>query len=56
MLSRERALLVVTHEPDLFAGVVEGGWFLEQGVLRPLRERILTPILTMPPEGVGDGG
>ena len=56
VLSRDRALLVVTHEPDLFAGVVEGGWFLEQGALRPLRERILTPILTMPPEGVGDGG
>jgi energy-coupling factor transport system ATP-binding protein len=56
VLSRDRALLVVTHEPDLFAGVVEGGWFLEQGALRPLGERILTPILTMPPDGVGDGG
>ncbi|MEB3352129.1 MAG: ABC transporter ATP-binding protein [Cyanobacteriota bacterium] len=41
-LSRERALLVVTHEPELFAGVVERGWRLEGGCLRPLR--------TMPPE------
>lgn len=55
-LARERALLVVTHEPELFAGVVDRGWFLEEGALRPLRERSLAPILTMPPEGVGDGG
>jgi energy-coupling factor transport system ATP-binding protein len=56
VLARDRALLVVTHEPDLFAGVVEGGWFLEKGALRPLTERTLAPILTMPPDGVGDGG
>jgi energy-coupling factor transport system ATP-binding protein len=41
-LARERALLVVTHEPELFAGVVERGWRLEGGRLRPLP--------TMPPE------
>jgi energy-coupling factor transport system ATP-binding protein len=41
-LGRERALLVVTHEPELFAGVIERGWRLEGGCLRPLR--------TMPPE------
>ena len=35
-LARERALLVVTHEPELFRGVVERGWRLEQGTLRPL--------------------
>lgn len=56
ILARDRALLVVTHEPDLFAGVVDEGWFLEQGALRPLTERTLAPLLTMPPEGVGDGG
>ncbi|MFN9621117.1 MAG: ABC transporter ATP-binding protein [Synechococcaceae cyanobacterium] len=41
-LGKERALLVVTHEPELFAGVVERGWRLEGGRLRPLP--------TMPPE------
>jgi len=35
-LARERALLVVTHEPELFRGVIERGWRLEQGTLRPL--------------------
>jgi len=55
-LARDRALLVVTHEPELFAGVVEGGWFLENGQLRPLMPRPPAAIRTMPPEGVGDGG
>ena len=55
-LARDRALLVVTHEPELFAGVVEGGWSLERGVLRRLTERSLAPIRTMPPKGEGDGG
>jgi energy-coupling factor transport system ATP-binding protein len=41
-LGKERALLVVTHEPELFAGLIERGWRLEGGSLRPLR--------TMPPE------
>ncbi|WP_216903344.1 ABC transporter ATP-binding protein [Synechococcus sp. CCY 9618] len=36
-LARERALLVVTHEPELFRGVIERGWRLEQGALRPLQ-------------------
>ncbi|MFM7362880.1 MAG: ABC transporter ATP-binding protein [Cyanobium sp.] len=35
-LSRERALLVVTHEPELFRGVVAEGWRLEHGRLQPL--------------------
>jgi energy-coupling factor transport system ATP-binding protein len=35
-LAKDRALLVVTHEPELFRGVVERGWRLEQGALRPL--------------------
>ena len=40
-LARERAVLVVTHEPDLFRGVSNDAWRLEQGVLQQ-------PILTMP--------
>ena len=55
-LGRERALLVVTHEPELFAGVVEGGWYLEDGLLHPLTSRPLTAIRTMPAVGGGDGG
>ncbi len=35
-LARERALLVVTHEPELFGGVVETGWWLEKGRLQPM--------------------
>lgn len=35
-LGRDRALLVVTHEPDLFAGVIDRGWRLEDGTLRAL--------------------
>jgi len=35
-LSRDRALLVVTHEPELFRGLITQGWRLEQGVLRSL--------------------
>ena len=33
-LSRERALLVVTHEPELFAGPAGRRWQLEAGTLR----------------------
>jgi energy-coupling factor transport system ATP-binding protein len=40
-LGRDRALLIVTHEPELFAGVVSSAWRLERGRLR-----------TMPPAGV----
>jgi molecular chaperone Hsp33 len=36
VLGRERAMLVVTHEPELFAGVIDQGWRLERGMLRPL--------------------
>jgi energy-coupling factor transport system ATP-binding protein len=35
-LAQERAVLVVTHEPELFRGVIEGGWRLERGQLEPL--------------------
>lgn len=37
-LSRERVLLVVTHEPELFEGLVAPAqsWRLQQGVLQPL--------------------
>jgi energy-coupling factor transport system ATP-binding protein len=31
VLGRERAMLVVTHEPELFAGVIDQGWRLERG-------------------------
>ncbi len=41
-LGRERALLIVTHEPELFRGVVQKAWRLEQGHL-----------LTMPPDAMG---
>jgi energy-coupling factor transport system ATP-binding protein len=36
VLSQERAVLVVTHEPELFRGVIDGGWRLDQGQLEPL--------------------
>ena len=35
-LAQQRALLVVTHEPELFRGVIDQGWWLEQGRLLPL--------------------
>lgn len=38
-LARERALLVVTHEPEVFAPRIGDGWWLEEGVLRPLSQR-----------------
>lgn len=45
-LGRDRALLIVTHEPELFAGVASSAWRLERGHLR-----------TMPPAAVqGNGG
>ena len=55
-LARERALLVVTHEPELFRGVVEEGWFLENGLLTPLTARSATAIRTMPALRDGHGG
>jgi energy-coupling factor transport system ATP-binding protein len=36
-LARERAVLVVTHEPDLFAPIAAEAWRLEQGVLRTMQ-------------------
>lgn len=35
-LARERVLLVVTHEPELFSDLVEHSWRLERGQLRPM--------------------
>ncbi len=35
-LAQERAVLVVTHEPELFGSVINGGWRLERGQLEPL--------------------
>jgi energy-coupling factor transport system ATP-binding protein len=35
-LSVGRVLLVVTHEPELFRGLIERGWELRDGALRPL--------------------
>jgi energy-coupling factor transport system ATP-binding protein len=42
-LGQERALLVVTHEPDLFRGMVVRSWRLSEGTLQPL-----TALRTMP--------
>lgn len=36
-LARERAVLVVTHEPELFAPIADEAWRLEQGVLRTMQ-------------------
>lgn len=36
VLAKERAMLVVTHEPELFAGVIDQGWRLQNGQLTPL--------------------
>jgi energy-coupling factor transport system ATP-binding protein len=35
-LGRERALLIVTHEPELFAGLAQHSWRLEGGTLRTM--------------------
>lgn len=35
-LAQQRALLVVTHEPELFRGVIDRGWRLVEGQLQPL--------------------
>jgi energy-coupling factor transport system ATP-binding protein len=52
-LARQRALLVVTHEPELFRGVIDRGWLLQGGALRPLDSATPTALLTMPPDGLG---
>lgn len=36
-LGRERALLIVSHEPELFEGFVRHSWRLEEGRLRTMR-------------------
>jgi energy-coupling factor transport system ATP-binding protein len=36
-LARERAVLVVTHEPELFAPIAGEAWRLEQGELRTMQ-------------------
>jgi energy-coupling factor transport system ATP-binding protein len=41
-LARERALLVVTHEPELFRGRSGGAWRLEAGRLHPLERPALS--------------
>ncbi|MEB3194118.1 MAG: ABC transporter ATP-binding protein [Cyanobacteriota bacterium] len=38
-LAQERALLVVTHEPEIFARLQPQGWRLEGGLLRPLGQQ-----------------
>jgi energy-coupling factor transport system ATP-binding protein len=47
-LAQERALLVVTHEPELFAGRISEAWQLVDGCLGPL---LPTRLLTMPADG-----
>jgi energy-coupling factor transport system ATP-binding protein len=46
-LAQERAVLVVTHEPDLFQGVSSNSWRLESGQLQK-------PILTRQPPPKGE--
>jgi energy-coupling factor transport system ATP-binding protein len=36
VLSKDRILLVVTHEPELFAGVIDQLWRMNDGMLAPL--------------------
>jgi energy-coupling factor transport system ATP-binding protein len=36
-LSKDRFLLVVTHEPELFEGVIDQGWCMHDGRLSPLK-------------------
>ena len=47
-LAKERALLVVTHEPELFAGRISEAWQLVDGCLVPL---VPTRLLTMTADG-----
>jgi energy-coupling factor transport system ATP-binding protein len=47
-LAKQRALLVVTHEPELFASRISEAWQLVDGVLEPL---LPTRLLTMPADG-----
>jgi energy-coupling factor transport system ATP-binding protein len=47
-LAKQRALLVVTHEPELFADRISEAWQLVDGVLEPL---LPTRLLTMTADG-----
>lgn len=40
-LGRDRALLIVSHEPELFEGIVRHGWLLEKGHLRTMPRAVL---------------
>ena len=40
-LGRDRALLIVSHEPELFENVVRHSWRLEQGRLRTMRPAVV---------------
>jgi energy-coupling factor transport system ATP-binding protein len=51
-LAEERVVLVVTHEPDLFQGLITGGWMLADGRLEPLPAGERPPLPTMAPDGV----
>ena len=57
-LAQERAVLVVTHEPELFHGVIDGGWRLEAGQLTALQTGLQTTLetglLTMPSHRNGE--
>jgi len=37
VLAKDRILLVVTHEPELFAGVIDQLWRMHDGMLAPLK-------------------
>ena len=50
-LARERALLVVTHEPELFRGILQRGWILDNGLLQPLPAGTARTLPTMRPAG-----
>jgi energy-coupling factor transport system ATP-binding protein len=52
-LARERALLVVTHEPELFRDRVRRAWRLEAGGLQPLDGGVRDGLRTMPADGQG---
>ncbi|MFM9072929.1 MAG: ABC transporter ATP-binding protein [Cyanobium sp.] len=52
-LSQDRAVLVVTHEPEIFSRLMADGWRLEEGVLRPLPKADLFTIA--PGHRNGDG-
>jgi energy-coupling factor transport system ATP-binding protein len=55
-LARDRAVLVVSHEPELFQGRIAQAWRLHDGHLRTLTPGTPTAperILTMPQNEMG---